>query len=171
MIPALGAAVDDGLHPSVAPVLILTGLLLAIAVVMLVGIARGGSPPPGEVATAYELAWDRFEFDIVWDLSGPLMRDGRTRVEFATDKHAAYAAHPELQGLVADVVVRHVEIEDDHARVTTALALIAGGELVDELLLRRHDGAWLVEGYHLDRRQRDATASVEHPLPDATPTT
>jgi hypothetical protein len=168
---ALLVGADDGLHPSIVPVLVLTGVLLAIAVVLLVGIARGGSPPPGEVAIAYELAWDRFEFDVVWDLSGPLMRDGRTRIEFATDKRAAYAAHPELRGLVADVAVRHVEVEDDHARVTTALALVAGGELVDELLLRRHDDTWRVEGYHLDRRQRDSAASSEPVRPEATPAT
>jgi hypothetical protein len=170
MIAALLAGADEGLQPAVWPVLVLTGLLLAIAVVLLVGIARSGSPPPGEVAIAYELAWDRFEFDVVWDLSGPLMRDGRSRVEFSADKHAAYAAHPELRGLVADVVVRQVEVDDDHARVTTALALVAGGELVDELLLRRHDSTWRVEGYHLDRHQRDVAAPVDHPLPDATPT-
>jgi hypothetical protein len=171
VIAALLVGADDGLHPSIVPVLVLTGVLLAIGVVLLVGIARGAAPPPGEVAIAYELAWDRFEFDVVWDLSGPLMRDGRSRVEFATDKRAAYAAHPELRGLVADVAVRHVAVEDDHARVTTALALVAGGELVDELLLRRHDGMWRVEGYHLDRHQPDAAVPVEHVRPDATSTT
>jgi hypothetical protein len=152
----LGA--DDGLHPSIVPVLVLVGVALTLFVVLLVGIARGGSPPPGEVAVAYELAWDRFEFDVVWDLSGPLMRDGRSRAEFAADKGAAYAAHPELRGLVEAVAVRHVEVDDDRARVTTALALRDGGELVDDLLLRRDDGTWRVEGYHLDRRHLGAAA-------------
>jgi hypothetical protein len=149
-------AAQEGLDPSIVPILVLVGIVLALGVALLVGIARGGSPPPGEVAVAYELAWDRFEFDVVWDLSGPLMRDGRTRAEFAADKGAAYAAHPELRGLVDEVRVRHVEVDDDRARVTTALALRDGGELVDELLLRRDDGTWRVEGYHLDRRDLGA---------------
>ena len=76
-----------------------------------------------------------------------------------------------MRGLVAEVAVRHVEVEDDHARVTTVLQLVAGGELVDELLLRRHDDTWKVEGYHLDRQQRDAAAVVDQALPDGTPTT
>jgi hypothetical protein len=163
-VTALLLAADEGLHPSVVPILVLVGVVLALFVVMLVGIARSGSPPPGEVAIAYELAWDRFEFDVVWDLSGPLMRDGRTRAEFAADKGAAYAAHPQLRGLVDGVAVRHVEVDDDRARVTTALSLRDGGELVDELLMRRDDGTWRVEGYHLDRRQLGGAAPAPGPV-------
>jgi hypothetical protein len=154
----LAAAADDGLHPSVVPVLVLVAVLLGLIVVLLIGMARTDSPEPGEVAIAYELAWDRFEFDVVWDLSGPTMRDGRRREPFVAAKNAAYAEHPELRGLVEHVAVGSLSVEDDRARVSTTLTLVEGGELANDLLLRRTDGAWRVEGYHLDRTQVAAAA-------------
>ena len=151
----------DALHPTIVPVLVVSAVALGLMGMLLVGIVKVGSPPPGEVAIAFELAWDRFEFDVLYDLSGPLMRDGRARPAFVADKRAAYAAHPELQGLVTAVRVQDVEVEDDRARVTTRLELRDGGELANDLLLRRDDGTWRVEGYHLDRES--VARHGEHP--------
>ena len=48
---------------------------------------------------AYEHAWDRLDFSTLWNLSGPNLRDGRTRDQFVRDKLAAY--HGEGRGLSA----------------------------------------------------------------------
>ena len=64
-------------------------LLLCLAVV--IAIAKDRGPGPEDVAVSYEMAWDRFDFDVLWTLSGTELRDGLDRHEFVDVKRAAYA--------------------------------------------------------------------------------
>ena len=69
-------------------------LLLVFTLLMstwvIVAVAKAGAPSPADTAVAYEHAWDRLDFSTLWNLSGPNLRDGRTRDQYVRDKVAAY---------------------------------------------------------------------------------
>ncbi len=137
----------------------ITGLvgfaILAVILLLVVAVAREPGPPPEEVAVAYELAWDRLDFDALWTLSTRELRDGRPRVEFIVAKRAAYAGQHGLTGLVTNVVIEEILTGADVALVRTRLELRHGRAVHDQLRLERRDGTWRVAAYDL---QRDAPA-------------
>ena len=57
-------------------------LLLCLAVV--VAIAKDRGPGPEDVAVSYEMAWDRFDFDVLWTLSGRSCVTGSTATSSST---------------------------------------------------------------------------------------
>ena len=66
------------------------GIILLLCVALVIAVARDPGPRPDEVAFAYELAWDRLDFDSLWTLSGTELHDGLDRKSFISAKHAAY---------------------------------------------------------------------------------
>ncbi|HEU5448768.1 MAG TPA: hypothetical protein VFW57_07120, partial [Acidimicrobiia bacterium] len=142
--------VADPLAPTLAP---LTAAALVIAVLglgLIYLIGRGTGPGPADTAVAYEHAWDRLDFATLWNLSGPNLRDGRTRDQFVRDKVAAYRyeAHG-LAGLVQSVHPETVDVNGPVARVLARLDLHSGESVVDEMLLERIGPAWHVTAYHI----------------------
>jgi hypothetical protein len=124
-------------------------LVVGLCFALVVALARDPGPPPGDVAVAYELAWDRLDFDALWALSGPELRDGRSRADFVAAKRAAYERRPELGGLSRRVDVDAVTSGDEIAVVSTRVELREGGVARNELHLARHDGRWRVTAYEL----------------------
>lgn len=124
-------------------------VVVALVVALVVMIARDPGPPPTEVALGYETAWDRLDFDGLWRLSGPELRDGLDRAGFVAAKCAAYAGRRELRHLVTQTSVEAVQVVGDEATVTTRLCLADGGEVRNELRLVRRDGGWQVVAYAL----------------------
>jgi hypothetical protein len=129
--------------------LVLVGiLLLVIALVLAVAFERG--PTPGDVALAYELAWDRLDFETLWSMSSGDLRDGRNRKDFVAGKHAAYRDQPRLRA-----VVEHVEIEAEAkqghgaASVLTRLELRGEPSVRNEIRMLRVQGSWRVVSYAL----------------------
>jgi hypothetical protein len=128
-------------------VLAAIGLLL-VALVVAVAFERG--PTPGDVAAAYELAWDRLDFTTLWSLSSAELRDGRNRSDFVADKRLAYRDQPRLQA-----VVEHVEIEAvaQHGRRAasglTRLDLRDEPSVHNEIRMQRIHGSWRVVSYSL----------------------
>ncbi len=124
-------------------------VVIMLCVALVIAVARDPGPPAGEVALAYEFAWDRLDFETLWSLSGPELRDGRSRHEFVADKRAAYARRQELGSLARDVVLEEVVTGSDVAVVRTRVELRDGGAVRNEVRLTRGDGRWRVVAYEL----------------------
>jgi hypothetical protein len=136
--------------PTIVPILILLVFTLAISTWLVVAVATAGAPSPADTAVAYEHAWDRLDFSTLWNLSGPNLRDGRTRDQFVRDKLAAYRGEGHgLSGLVSGVHPEQVDVNGPVARVLARLELHSGDSVVDEMLLERIGPAWHVTAYHI----------------------
>ena len=63
-------------------------LIVALSVLFLLlffmwfSIGREPGPAAVDVALAYERAWDELDFNLLYDLSGPGLRDGLRRDQF-----------------------------------------------------------------------------------------
>lgn len=120
---------------------------IIVATIVLFALDRG--PSPAEIAEAYELAWDRLDFDALWAMSGRELRDGLDRHAYAAAKRAAYAGQSGLGGLAERVDLAAVDVGLAYAQVRTRVSL-RGGEVVhNDVLLARRGSAWVVTGYSL----------------------
>jgi hypothetical protein len=136
--------------PTLLPITLLTVFTIGMAVWLIVAVAKAGAPSPADTAVAYEHAWDRLDFATLWNLSGPGLRDGRTRDQFVRDKVAAYEHEAQgLAGLVRAVHPEKVDVNGPVARVLARLELHSGESVVDEMLLERIGPAWHVTAYHI----------------------
>ena len=123
-------------------------VVIAILVgVMLVAIAKEDGPEPADVAVAYEMAWDRLDFDTLFDLSGPELRDGAKRPAFIATKRAAYAG-AERGRLAAQIAVENVAAATDTALVVTNVST-NDGAVRNNVLMERRAGRWYVVAYSL----------------------
>ena len=130
---------------------VLVILAIAVAVgglVLAVAFERG--PTPGDVALAYELAWDRHDFTTLWSLSSGEMRDGRSRNDFVVDKKAAYRGQIRLRAVVEHVEIEAVAQQNERAAsVLTRLDLRDEPPVRNEIRMQRIHGAWRVVSYML----------------------
>jgi hypothetical protein len=141
-------AVDP--EPTIVPIILLLVFTLAMTTWLVVAVGKAGTPSPADTAVAYEHAWDRLDFATLWNLSGPNLRDGRTRDQFVRDKVAAYEGEgPGLAGLVRSVEPAKVDVNGPVARVLARLELHSGETVIDEMLLERIGPAWHVTAYHI----------------------
>jgi hypothetical protein len=141
-------AVD--LHPTLAPITFLLIFTLVMSTWLVVAVGKTGAPGPADTAVAYEHAWDRLDFATLWNLSGPNLRDGRTRDQFVRDKTAAYRGEDHgLAGLVRSVEPERVDVNGPVARVLARLKLHSGETVLDEMLLERIGPTWHVTAYHI----------------------
>jgi hypothetical protein len=123
--------------------------VLVLVLALVIAVARDPGPPPADVALAYEDAWDRLDFEALWDLSGDELRDGLGRRDFVTAKRAAYAGQPDLGDLARDVVVEAAHERRSVAAVRTRVELRAGGAAHNEIDLAKRAGRWVVVAYDL----------------------
>ena len=126
----------------------ITVVALAIALVVIVALDPG--PTPGDVAIAYEQAWDRLDFNTLWTLSGTELRDSRTRDDFLQGKGEAYAGRSALAALARQVEVDDELVGSELAVVHTRLQLRDGASVRNQVELAFRDGAWKVIGYRLE---------------------
>lgn len=122
-------------------------LLLVLGVVVV--YARDPGPTPVDIAIGYELAWDRLDFDTLWTLSGPGLRDGLDKKGFLAAKRAAYRERPELAHIAGEVHVDGVDVADDRAVVRTRLTLRDGSVVRNAVGLDRNPFGWSVSDYQL----------------------
>ena len=130
------------------PLAIALGVVLALLFVLWIGFAKDPGPAPADVAIAYETAWDRLDFDLLYDLSGDEMRDGLRRDQFVAAKRAAYERTEHRGHLGAKVVVDDVLATDQTAVVATRVTT-EEGSVRNRILLERRSSGWLVVGYAL----------------------
>lgn len=138
------------MEPALWPAVVLAATVVALAVAVLWALAVE-RPDPAETALAYEEAWDRHDFDLLWRLSGPELRDGRSRDGFVAAKGELYRERADLSRLVERVEIRAVESAGRLARIGTRLGLRDGAFFDNEMLLRREGNRWAVVGYRLGR--------------------
>lgn len=143
------------MDPSVVPAVVVGVLVLAAGVLVLVALAVDRADP-AETAVAYEQAWDRLDFDLLWRLSGPELRAGRSREEFAAEKEALYRQRADLAALVGGVRVEQLETAGRRARAVTVLELRDGGRFRNEIRMTREGGRWQVDAYRLGPRGEEA---------------
>ncbi len=133
-------------------------VLFGLLVFMWVSIGREPGPGPGDVALAYERAWDDLDFDLLFDLSGDELRDGMRRDRFVAAKRAAYANADARVRLGADVRVETAIAGNQTALVVTEV--VANGSRVrNNVMLEKRANGWVVVGYSL---RPDAEADSEH---------
>ena len=138
---------------------IIAGVVVVLCLALVVAVARDPGPPPGDVAVAYELAWDRLDFDTLWTLSGKELRDNRSQAEFVDAKRSAYDRAPGLAGLAQHVSIEEVAAGADLAVARTRVELTDGTVVRNELRLARRDGRWQVVAYEL-RESSDSRPSL-----------
>lgn len=140
-----------GPHPTIIPLVIVLGLAFASGIALLVFLIRDHGPSPSDVALGYERAWDELDFNALWVLSGPGLRDGRTRDEFVRDKREAYRAGEQLRHLAraTTVVGLRPDAGGERVTVTTSVDPCDGHPVTDEVVVQLIDGAWRVVDYRL----------------------
>jgi hypothetical protein len=124
-------------------------VVVALVLSLVVVIALDPGPTPGDVAIAYEQAWDRLDFDAIWTMSGRELRDSQSRGDFLAAKERAYAGRPALSALADAVEIDEELVGSELAVVHTRLALADGASVRNQIELAFRDGGWKVIGYHL----------------------
>jgi hypothetical protein len=125
-------------------------IILGLALAVVVAIAKDRGPGPGDTAVAYELAWDRLDFESVFTLSGSELRDGLDRHGFIAAKRAAYEQQHQLGGLVDRVGVDQIVSVGDAAVVVTRVELTDHTVVHNRVELARRNGRWQVVVYRLE---------------------
>ena len=109
-----------------------------------------GKPPQqftDEIAPTFAHAWERLDFDVLYDLSGDEMRDGLGRSEFVAAKRASLtstATAPRATELVVEEAVSSGETALVVTRVSTD-----HGTIRNNIVLEKRAGGWIVVRYGL----------------------
>jgi hypothetical protein len=122
------------------------GIIFALLLVMWIAFGLEPGPGPADVAIAYENAWDKLDFDLLYDLSGEEMRDGLHRAQFVAAKRAAHAGDSARIG--AEVVVDDVVATRQTAVVATSVSS-AQGRVHNRVMLEKRATGWLVVEYSI----------------------
>jgi hypothetical protein len=130
------------------PLVIALGIVGALLCFLFVAMAFEKPPAPGDVAIAYETAWDHLDFSMLFDLSGAELRDGMRRDAFIAAKRAAYGAHGHHGRLAARIEVETAVAGNETALVVTRV-VTDDGAVRNNVLLERRAGSWAVVGYNL----------------------
>lgn len=130
------------------PLLIALLVVLGLLFVVWIGFGMDPGPGPADVAIAYENAWERLDFDLLYDLSGHELRDGMPRAQFVAAKRAAFAASEHAAKVSAHVVVDDVVATGQTAVVVTSVTT-AEGSVHNRVLLEKRAPGWAVVGYAL----------------------
>jgi hypothetical protein len=148
----------------VIALIVAMSVLLALLFFMWIAIGREPGPAAVDVAIAYERAWDELDFNLLYDLSGPGLRDGLRRDQFIAAKRAAYARPESRERLGADITVDTSVAGHQTALVVTRV-VHDGSPVRNNVMLEHTANGWLVVGYSL-RPDTAATGSVP-PAPTA----
>jgi hypothetical protein len=123
------------------------GAIAILAGFLFIAVATEDGPAPADVAIAYELAWDRLDFDTLFDLSGTELRDGAKRARFIETKRAAYTGVPPGR-LAAHIAVENVVSAPDTALAVTNVST-TDTSVHNNVLMERRAGRWYVVAYSL----------------------
>lgn len=130
------------------PFLVALSVIGVLLFVLWTAFAKETGPGPADVAIAYEHAWDRFDFDLLFSLSGDELRDNMRRDAFVAAKRAAYASASHNGQPPADVRVDEMVQANQTAIVVTRVST-AGGSMTNNVVLEKRAAGWLVVGYSM----------------------
>jgi hypothetical protein len=131
----------------IALIVVLTACF-GLLVFMWVAIGKEPGPGAADVALAYERAWDDLDFNLLFDLSGPELRDGMHRDRFVATKRAAYSKRGTRTRLGAKITVDTSVAGNQTALIVTRVEHDEGVVRNNVMLEKRSDG-WNVVGYSL----------------------
>jgi hypothetical protein len=129
------------------PLAIAIGVIVALLGFLLFAIAHEKGPSAPDVAIGYERAWDELNFGLLWDLSGPELREGLRRDQFIEAKRAAYAH--EMHGRVAEHIDIETFVEGSKSALVVTRVTGEGTSVHNDVLLERRANGWTVVGYSL----------------------
>jgi len=124
-------------------------VIFALVITLIVIFAREPGPTPPDIAISYELAWDRLDFDTLWTLAGPELRDGLDKRDYIAAKTRAYEGRHELCNLAEHVDVDEAQVGIGHAHVRTRVTLRDGAVVRNDVVLTKRSASWVVTGYQL----------------------
>lgn len=130
------------------PLVIALGIIFVLLFFMWVSIGREPGPGPADTAIAYEKAWDALDFDLLYSLSGPELRDGLRREQFIAVKRRAYATADRSSTIGAEITVETSIVGNQAALVVTRVA-VDGGSVRNNVMLDHTANGWLVVSYSL----------------------
>jgi len=135
--------------------IVVMAVIFVLLIFMWVAIGMEPGPGPGDVAMAYEGAWDDLDFDLLYDLSGEELRDGMRRERLAVD-HERVSIETSVTGHQTALVVTRVETAD--------------GVIHDNVMLEKRSNGWVVVGYSLrPEEQRGDEQRAGHQQPGEQP--
>lgn len=137
-------------------------LLVVLLVFMWVAIGREPGPAAVDVAIAYERAWDELDFTLLYDLSGPALRDGLRRDQFIAAKRAAYSRPESRTRLGADITVETSVAGHQTALVVTRV-VTDGSPVRNNVMLEHTANGWVVVGYSLRPDSADTRSAPPAP--------
>ena len=129
------------------PLVIAIGVIVALLFFLLFAIAHEKGPSAPDVAIGYERAWDELNFGLLWDLSGPELREGLRRDQFIAAKRQAYAN--EAHGRVAERIEVDTFVEGSASALVVTRVSGEGTSVRNDVLLERRANGWTVVGYSL----------------------
>jgi len=129
------------------PLAVAIGVIVVLLVFMLYAVAHEKGPGAPDVAIGYERAWDELNFGLLWDLSGPELRDGLRRDQFIEAKRAAYAnVHRDR---VAEKIEVDTFVEGNQSALVVTRVTSEGTTVRNDVLMERRANGWTVVGYSL----------------------
>jgi hypothetical protein len=129
------------------PLTIAICFILALLGFLFYAIAHEKGPGAPDVAIGYERAWDELNFGLLWDLSGPELRDGLRRDAFIAAKRAAY--RNARRGRVAEKIEVDTFVEGNQSALVVTKVSAEGTSVRNDVLLERRANGWTVVGYSL----------------------
>jgi len=139
-------------------------VLFLLLLFMWISVGREPGPAAVDVALAYERAWDELDFNLLYDLSGPGLRDGLRREQFIAAKRAAYSRPESRARLGADITIETSVAGHQTALVVTRV-VADGSPVRNNVMLEHTASGWLVIGYSL---RSDAAETGSAPPAPAT---
>jgi hypothetical protein len=146
----------------VIALIVAMSVLLLLLFFMWVAVGREPGPAPVDVAIAYERAWDELDFNLLYDLSGPGLRDGLRRDQFIAAKRAAYARPESRTRIGADISVETSVAGHQSALVVTRV-VADGSPVRNNVMLEHTANGWLVVGYSLRPETTDTSSAPPAP--------
>jgi hypothetical protein len=142
------------------PLAVAIAVILALLGFLLWAIAHEKGPSAPDVAIGYERAWDELDFGLLWDLSGPELREGLRRDQFIDAKRAAYANEP--HGRLAEHIDVDTFVEGNQSALVVTRVTAEGTSVRNDVLLERRANGWTVVGYSLRPAGETDAAPTRH---------
>jgi hypothetical protein len=130
------------------PLIVALAIIVLLLLFMWISIGREPGPGPSDVAIAYERAWDELDFNLLFDLSAPELRDGLRRDQFIAAKRTAYSGTGKSARIGARITVETAVAGHQTALVVTKIEA-DGGAVRNNVMLDHTANGWMVISYSL----------------------
>ena len=117
------------------PLVVAIGVIVVLLGFLFYAIAHETGPGAPDVAIGYERAWDELNFGLLWDLSGPELRDGMRRDQFIAAKRAAYTNASRTAGS-ADQIEVDTFVEGNQTALVVTRVTAEGTECAQRRVAR-----------------------------------